>query len=115
MANFSERLKALRSGASLSQEGLAKRLKVTRSCIGNYEQGKREPSFEDLEKIADFFNVDMEYLIGRSDVSKTVTFEPMTEDERMVLQLYRQDPSTRDILDRMLAYRKLMNNSENRR
>lgn len=108
MANFSERLKMLRTASHISQEELAKRLQVTRSCIGNYEQGKREPSFEDLEKIADYFNVDMDYLTGRSDVSKNAVVEVMTDQERMVLQLYRQDPATRDVIDRMLAYANMM-------
>ncbi len=108
MAKFSERLKMLRTASHLSQDELAKRLRVTRSCIGNYEQGKREPSFEDLEKIADLFNVDMEYLVGRSDVTKMSSVEVLTDQELLVLQLYRQDPATRDVIDRMLAYGNMM-------
>lgn len=68
MAKFSDRLKELRAELRLSQDGLASKLKVTRSCIGNYEQGLREPNFEDLETIADFFNVDMRYLMGKTDI-----------------------------------------------
>lgn len=104
MATFSERLKNLRTVSHLSQEELAKRLKVTRSCIGNYEQGIREPDREDLEKIADYFNVDLDYLLGRTDVEKRASFEQLTANERRMLELYRQDPSVKDVVDRMVAY-----------
>lgn len=34
-----------------------------------YERGEREPNFTTLEKIADYFNVDMDYLLGKSDIA----------------------------------------------
>lgn len=104
MANFSERLKALRIVAHLSQEELSRKLQVSRSCIGNYEQGKRTPSIEDLEKIADYFNVDMNYLLGKSDTEKMAKFDLITDNERFLLETYRRDPNIKDIIDRMLKY-----------
>lgn len=104
MANFSERLKALRTVIHMSQEELARRLGVTRSCIGNYEQGKRSPSVEDLEKIADFFNVDMDYLIGISDKQKSLNTEFLTNSEYVLIETYRRDPKVKDIIDKMLNY-----------
>ncbi len=67
MGEFSKRLKKLRIDKSLTQDELAPELGVSRSTLGMYETGKREPDFETLETIADFFNVDMNYLIGYSD------------------------------------------------
>lgn len=67
MSEFSKRLKTLRTDKQLTQEEVAIELGVSRSTLGMYETGKREPDFETLETIADFFNVDMNYLIGYSD------------------------------------------------
>lgn len=67
MAKFEERLKALRTSKQLSQMELAKQLKTSKSSINMYERGEREPGIETLEKIADYFNVDLDYLLGKSD------------------------------------------------
>lgn len=76
MKIYSERIKQLRKERGLSQDQLAKILGVSRSTVGMYETGKREPDFESCEAIADFFNVDMDYLIGRSPVQrKSVVFK----------------------------------------
>ena len=64
MNSFGERLKQLRLKSGLSQQELSDELNIGRSTLANYEQGKREPNFETLETIADYFNVDMNYLIG---------------------------------------------------
>ena len=70
MANFSDRIKSLRVERGITQEQLAAMLKVSRSTIGMYESGRREPDFETSEAIADIFNVDMDYLTGRSDIQR---------------------------------------------
>ena len=67
MGKLAERLKLLRSEAQLSQAELAKQLKISKSSINMYERGEREPSIETLENIADYFNVDMDYLLGHSN------------------------------------------------
>lgn len=72
MSKFGTRLNQLRKSASLSQEEFAKKIGVSRSTIGMYEQGKREPDFETLEKIADYFNVDTDYLLGTSDKTTVI-------------------------------------------
>ncbi len=68
---FNERLKELRLSKELTQGELAKLTGLGRSALGMYESGKREPNFETLEVIADFFNVDMNYLLGKSDVKSS--------------------------------------------
>lgn len=66
MGNFQSVLKSLRTSSGITQEELAKVLKISRSTIGMYENGSREPDFETLESIADYFNVDIDYLLGRT-------------------------------------------------
>ena len=65
--NFKTRLKQLRNERKINQRELAKYLNVAPSTISMYENGQREPNFEVLEVLADFFNVDMNYLLGKTD------------------------------------------------
>lgn len=65
MADFKDMLKFFRTRDGLSQSDLAKQLGVSTSTISMYEVGKREPDFETEEKIADFFNTDLNILRGR--------------------------------------------------
>ena len=76
MANFASTIKHLRTERGITQEQLAAMLKVSRSTIGMYETGSREPDFETCEAIADIFNVDMDYLMGRSSVERKNPITP---------------------------------------
>ncbi len=69
---FGTRLKTLRKHRHLTQEELASKTGITRSCINNYENDIREPDFETATKIADFFNVSMDTMIGRDFKPKTL-------------------------------------------
>lgn len=68
MSKFSDRFKQLRKQRNLSQQDLANQLGYTKSRVNMYERGEREPSYEVLEEIADYFNVDLDYLHGKSDI-----------------------------------------------
>lgn len=67
MSIFSDRLKQLRKQNSLTQKMLGQNLNLGESTISMYELGEREPNFETLELLADYFNVDIDYLLGKSD------------------------------------------------
>ncbi len=69
MSSFCARLKHLRKQDDLTQDALAKAVGISKSTISMYENGNREPDFETLEAFADFFNVDLDYLIGKSDIA----------------------------------------------
>ena len=68
MLKFNERLRLLRREADLSQAEFSRQLGVSKSSINMYERGEREPGIETLEAIADYFNVDMDFQIGRAHV-----------------------------------------------
>lgn len=74
MLEFKETLIRLRKSRNMTQDDLAKGLKVSRSTIGNYEQGTREPDFEMLEKIADFFNISMAELLNDAQASRLLMY-----------------------------------------
>lgn len=67
MADFAKVFKQLRTDRELSQSALAEKLGISKSAVNMYERGERRPDFETAEVIADFFNVDMNYLLGFSD------------------------------------------------
>jgi len=73
---FGKVLRSLRIKNSMTQKQLADTLGVSESRISMYERCQREPDFEMLEAIADYFNVDMDYLTGRSSVERQYTFTP---------------------------------------
>lgn len=56
---FKDNLKKLRLQKELTQEQLSNKLGLSPSSIGNYEQGIRFPKYETLEKMADFFNINI--------------------------------------------------------
>lgn len=65
-AEFKDRLKWLRTKFNISQETFAEYLGVKRSTVAGYEMGNSEPSYEILRKIARYFNVTTDYLLGYS-------------------------------------------------
>jgi len=63
-----ERLKKLREEKSITQRELARLLQISPSTIAMYETEQRVPPVEILERIADFFNVSVDYLLGRTEI-----------------------------------------------
>ncbi|MED1779511.1 helix-turn-helix transcriptional regulator [Bacillus subtilis] len=73
---LSDRLVKLRKSKKLTQQGLAAKLEITRSSLSQYEIGNRQPDYETLKKIADFFEVTTDYLLGYSNT------KPLVEEEK---------------------------------
>ncbi|MGO5486586.1 helix-turn-helix domain-containing protein [Selenomonas montiformis] len=110
--SFSETLKRLRLEKGLTQGDLAKYSGLKQSSIAMYETGKRNPKIDVLERLADFFNVDIDYLIGKTDKTTKVIVAPPApqknietppapkEDrEHKHLQNLLSDPHLRRILE----------------
>lgn len=66
MTNFSDRLRELRNNRDITQAQLASLTGISSSMIAMYESNKRNPSVENLEILSDFFNVDVDYILGRT-------------------------------------------------
>lgn len=61
------RLKELRQSRGISQVKLSMDLDMNQNTISRYETGKREADYDSLIKIANYFNVSIDYLFGRTD------------------------------------------------
>lgn len=87
-------IQKLRELKGISQTELARQLGVVRSTICQYEKGNRQPDTETLLKLADFFGVTVDYLLGREDDTPanvhTPTTSEHTEAERELLTLFRE-------------------------
>jgi transcriptional regulator with XRE-family HTH domain len=64
---LAERLLELRSENNKTQKQVADYLKITRPAYTAYERGTRQPDYETLKKLASFFNVTTDYLLGNTD------------------------------------------------
>lgn len=65
MSVFGDNIKRLRKNKGLKQQELAEILGIKRNTYSDWENGKTEPSFDNLVKLADFFNVPLDWLFGR--------------------------------------------------
>ena len=92
---FKDMLKYYRQNMGLSQRELAARLKLSPSTISMYEVGNREPDFETEEKIADFFNVDLNTLRGKdTEATPAPAAAPSLSSDRIDLLEKRDDLQT---------------------
>lgn len=87
------RLANMRKKNKMTQQELADKLGFSRGQLANYEQGQREPDYDTLQKIADFFEVSTDYLLGRTDdrFSKKSVF---LEDDEINFRKWAKDSST---------------------
>lgn len=67
MLKIAERIKLLRSNKGLSQKELADIIQVHQSSEQRFEYGTARPSLDTLLLLADYFDVSLDYLVGRSD------------------------------------------------
>ncbi|SHH73526.1 helix-turn-helix domain-containing protein [Sporanaerobacter acetigenes] len=111
---ISERLKELREEKNLLQKDLAKHLNISTSAYGYYEQGKRNPDTETIEKLADFFNVSTDYLLGRTNYKKNPNISEhlnYNEIEKSIAEkllnegiITQDEPIPKEIFEKILKY-----------
>jgi len=88
--DFSNRLKALRLKKGLTQEQLAHALDIPETSVRRWESVGTPPKRERLEKLADFFGVSVDYLLGREQNPKKVTYEDLDDDEKEIIEQLRE-------------------------
>lgn len=82
---YSLRLRGLRDKHNFTQQEIAARLQLTRDAYSLYELGKRQMNYETLGMLADFFDVSIDYLLGRYEANPVL----LSEDEQNVVNQYR--------------------------
>lgn len=81
------RLKELRKEKNLTQSEIANKLFITQNGYSSYENERTEPSVETLCKLADFYNVSLDYLVGR-EYSNDIGY--LTNDQKNVVYVIKQ-------------------------
>ena len=95
---FAQQIKKLRKRTPhLTQMDMAKELGIAKTTYASYEQGKRTPDIEMQNKIADFFNVTLDYLHGREQKSSFST-------KQMTVAAHIDDEVTEEQMDDILNY-----------
>lgn len=92
---LAERLYKLRKEKKKTQADMANLLGITRQAYGYYEKGERDPDTSSLNILADFFNVSIDYLVGRVDDPHAV----LSEDVRLFVDSL--ELTDKEILDKI--------------
>lgn len=106
--DFAKRLTLLREQKGLTQDEMAKKLNISRSALSLWEIGKREPNFETLKLLADFFGVSVDYLLGRdfpNDQRQKLLDLPMAAHYESNLPI-DDDEELLEVIERMLERRR---------
>ena len=88
-------IKILRTGMGLNQVEFAKKLNITKQCVSNWENDNVQPSIEMLLKLADFFKVSTDFLLGRTE-SKTIDVSSLSDEQIAHLRLLISDLNPHD-------------------
>lgn len=105
---FKERLRMLRTNKGISVAMLAQEIGLSVSSVQQYESGKRYPSRKVQRIIADYFGVEIDYLIGKTeadDIKKIKTFK-LSDEARAFefLRKYRNaDDTTKEIVNKLIS------------
>ena len=99
------RLKELRDEVGLSQGDIADKFSVAQNTVSSWENGKRDPDTDTVKKIAAFFDVSIDYLLGVSDIKKAPSGEDadLSVEEAELLRRFRKvSPALQEAALRML-------------
>lgn len=95
---FALNLKKLRTSRDLLQKDVANYLGITTSAYGFYEQGKRQPDPETISKLANFFNVTTDYLLGRTEIPNANVINVTDQIPKEILKELDIDVAYREVL-----------------
>lgn len=84
---FAERLKLLRSKTKMTQKEAAKKIGVASTTYASWEQGKREPDISSQNKLADLYNVTLDYMSGRTNNPSPLSHSSNDEPDLMAAHL----------------------------
>lgn len=102
MAEFGDRLKALRQRNKLGQKEVGAILGVSDSSIRKYEKGERTPTPEAIKKLSDYFGVSADYILGNEPSFEVMAADRLPEEVvpimKLAAELFQDDPAILDLL-----------------
>lgn len=98
---YGERLKQLRNNKGLSQKELTDRLNLNRSTYARYETSSTQPDFQTLIKLAKFYNVSIDFLLGNSDDPNETKDDDLEDFIKNVRVWYKDEPDAEEKLKMM--------------
>lgn len=93
------RIKELRKRHNMLQKDLASLLKVSQQTCSNYEAGRHEPDHNSLVIMADYFNVSVDYILGRSDNPQPPAPEEKNNRLALLVHKLRKAPDMYDLIN----------------
>ena len=96
MSKTGQRIKLLREENNLTQEQFGKIFGMVKSTVSLYESGKSNPDDETKKKIADYFDVSIDWLLGRTDERNTV--------DKIIRNYKKQEVEIEELFDRYIIY-----------
>ncbi|WP_391559642.1 helix-turn-helix domain-containing protein [Robertmurraya sp.] len=103
---LANRLVEQRKNKKLTQEELAKNIGITRSALSQYEIGRRQPDYDTLQKLADYFEVTVDYLLGRTDDPTPLKNKYLDLDNkpiRNIIKLRKEQGISQDDFGKMIG------------
>jgi len=101
MSTFGDRLKNLRIEKNLTQQDIADILGVGRATIAGYETKGKQPDFDKLKSISDYFDVSIDYLLGRTDERKLIPCPDVSnfpdEDAKQFMKYLNMDITLKSV------------------
>ena len=107
MATTAERIKQLRKKKGISQSELAEVIGVKNNTVSTWERGTRQPDFEALNLLSDYFEVSFEYILGSSDKEEARVKPTQDELDQLALSALADD-----LYDNMKKYCQLSTKSQ---
>ena len=89
---FNDVIKELRLNRKLTTDDVANSIGVSGSAYRNYERGERSPSFEILVKLADFYGVTTDYLLGREPEPDPLAMLNIKVNNQKFIDIYQELP-----------------------
>ncbi len=87
--NIGNRLKQLRNEYGILQKDLAEQLNLSQQTISLYESNKRQPDYDTLRTIAEFFNVSTDYILGITNIREPINIITDTSDEYIIEEKFK--------------------------
>ena len=97
-----KKLKELRESKHLSQQQLAIDLNVSQATVSKYELGQAEPDIPTIIKLAGYFHVSADYLLGISDDKQSIAGNRLSDAERQLIFDFKRLDKTQKA--KLLAY-----------